>query len=79
MRRGNLLAIKDFKPLILESLSEKGLHKDRLRKVERKAWAYKQLYYGLHLNSLVTGQAIDISYDFFKETDEINQERISKH
>ena len=61
MRKGNSLAIKDFKPLILESLSEKVLRKDRLRKFERKAWAQKQLY------SLVTGQAIDISYDFLKK------------
>jgi hypothetical protein len=67
LRRGNSLAAKDFKPLILESLSEKVLHKDRLRKFERRAWTYKQMYYGLHLNSQVTGQAIDITYDFLEK------------
>ena len=67
MRRKNLLAINDLKPLILESLSEKVLHKDRLRKFERRAWTYKQMYYGLHLNSQVAGQAIDITYEFLEK------------
>ena len=41
---------------------------------------YKQIYYGLHLNSHVTGQAIDISYVFFSgATDQINQQRTSKY
>ena len=79
MRRGNSLAIKDFKPLILESLSKKVLHKDRLRKFERKAWAYKQLCYGLHLNSLVLRSSDWYFLQFFEETDGINQKRTSKH
>jgi hypothetical protein len=38
------------------------------------------MIYGLHLNSQVTGQAIDITYDFASgETDEIKKERTSKH
>ena len=48
-------------------MSARLLHKDRLKNFERRAWTYKQMYYGLHLNSQVTDQGIDITYEFSKK------------
>jgi hypothetical protein len=62
-RRENTTLTKDFKPLILRSLSTEVLSLLRVIKFERKAWTYKMMYLGIHLNSQVTGQPVEVTYD----------------
>ena len=62
-RKENTTLTKDFRPLMMYSLSENVLSLLRVIKFERKAWTYKQMYLGLKLQADDSGEPIDVTYD----------------